>query len=340
MSRYLDGLLHAIARVRAPSDELIIYYNSLDRRKLFDDGVRERAIRMPKATPWHQVRVPLALRADHCDVYLGGANVVPAYSRVPSVVVIHDCKAFRVPDLVDRGSRLYFRTWQPRSVRKAAAVIADSEWGADECEHWLGIRPTLIAYPGLDPLFSPAPDTATEAVDLRTRFGLGEGPFALQVGAFEAHKGGDTAVRGVELARARGVDVTLVRCGRHGAVASWPGLVDLGHVDDATLRALYRTAAVVCVPSTHEGFGLPVAEAMASGTPVIAVRACALPEVGGDAAMYIEPGDSSQLADHLQALLADPADAERRRALGLTQAGRFRWEDTAASVLELLRSVA
>lgn len=342
MSRYLDGLLHAVERLRPPDDELVVYYNSFATTKLFPDSVRERPIRMPKATPWNQVRVPLALLTDRCDVYLGGANIVPAHASVPTVVVLHDCKAFRVPEMVEGRWRWYLRLWQRQSVRHAAAVIVDSEWTASECEHWFGVTPTRVVYPGVDPSFQPiGPDErAREAAHLHATLGVGPDRFVLQVGAFHAHKGGEVAADAVDLLRATGEHVQLVRCGRAGTVGGRPGVLDVGHVDDATLRALYHCAAAVCVTSTHEGFGLPVVEAMASGTPVVAVRATALPEAGGDAAVFATPDDPASVAEGLRLVLTDPAEADRRRAAGLAHARRFHWDGAGASVLEVLRSVA
>ena len=342
MSRYLDGLLHSVEGLLPADDDLVVYYNSLDRQKLFAPTTRERAIRFPKATPWNQLRVPIALREDKCDVYLGGANIVPAYAPAPTVVVLHDCKPFRVPELVDPRWRIYLRVWLKRSVRHAAAVIVDSEWTAAECEHWFGVTPTRVVYPGVDPSFRPASaaEDVQEAEHLRTSLGLGAVPFVLQVGAFERHKGGDTAADAVDIIRGRGEDVMLVRCGRAGPVGGRSGVLDAGHVDDMTLRALYHRAAVVVVTSTHEGFGLPVVEAMASDTPVVAVRATALPEVGGDAAVYATPGDAGSVAAGLTTLLRDPGEVARRRAAGRLQATKFQWTTAGEAVLDVLRGVA
>src|SRR4051812_41987034 len=139
LGRYVDGLLHALAARVAGEDPLVVFYNSLASNPLFDAEVREARVRLPKATLYNQVGIPAALRWHRCDVYLGAANIVPARSAVPSVVVIHDCKAFRAPSADSPGWARYWRRWQQTSVRKATRVVANSEFTASECERWLGV---------------------------------------------------------------------------------------------------------------------------------------------------------------------------------------------------------
>jgi glycosyltransferase involved in cell wall biosynthesis len=313
--RYLDGLLHALAEALPPADTLHVYYNSLSRTRLFGPEVAEHRVRMPKSTLWNQVGVPLALTRDHGDVYLGGANIVPAAGRFPKVLVVHDCLAFRDPSAKPGAVGRYLRRWMRASARHADRVVAVSHWAAAECERFLGLDAAAITVvrQGIDPAFRPAPETADEGETLRRRLGLGDVPFVLQVGGFERHKGGALAAAAVAQLRRRGVEVRLVRCGDDGPEQGRSDSVELGFVSDATLQALYRQAAAVGVFSSHEGFGLPVLEAMASGTPVVAARTAGLPEAGGDAAVYAEPGDAGSFADAIATVL-DPTEGSRRRS--------------------------
>jgi glycosyltransferase involved in cell wall biosynthesis len=324
-------------------DALSIYYNAFKGESLFNDPVRERFIRMPKATLWNQVRLPAAIASDHCDVYFGGALVVPTLTRIPRVVVVHDCMSFRLPQSKSRRWAAYLRFWTRESARRSSIIICSSEWAARECTTFLGVeREKIRVVPAaVDRAFGPAEVTDRERIarHLAARFDL-HPPYVLQVGGYELHKGGDTAVEAVDLLRRRGRDVTLVRCGIRGPSAGGKHSTDLGYIDDPDLYALYQSAAVVCVPSTHEGFGLPLLEAMASGAPVVAARASSLPEVGGDVALYAEPGDPRSFAEAIDRLLVDTADADRRRQAGVRRAADFTWERTASTVLELLREAA
>jgi glycosyltransferase involved in cell wall biosynthesis len=333
-------MLHALADDLG-DDELVVYYNSVKGPPLFEENVNERFVRLPTATAWNQIRLPVAIARDRCDVYLGGALVVPAVAKAPRVVVIHDCMPFRFPESKSRRSGAYLRRWMKSSARRSALVVTDSTWAAQECQEFLGVGPDRIRVipAAADPSFAPAAEGSTVVDEMRTRFGL-VGPYVLQVGAFELHKGGGTAVDAVEMLRRRGHDVTLVRCGIAGGDESRPGRRDLGYVDDADLRALYQGAAVVCVSSTHEGFGLPVLEAMASGVPVVAARASALPEVGGDVALYAEPGDADGFANAIERLLVDCHEAASRRQLGVARAATFTWARTASQMHDVLAEVA
>jgi alpha-1,3-rhamnosyl/mannosyltransferase len=117
-------------------------------------------------------------------------------------------------------------------------------------------------------------------------------------------------------------------------------VVDVGHVDDDTLAALYRGAKMLVFPSRYEGFGLPVLEAMSYGTPVVASNASAIAEAGGDAACYVEPGDDAGLAAAMLRVATDEAYANDLRRRGLIRAAEFTWRSTAERTLDVIASVA
>jgi alpha-1,3-rhamnosyl/mannosyltransferase len=122
---------------------------------------------------------------------------------------------------------------------------------------------------------------------------------------------------------------------RHSDLVRQPG-----HVDDEQLRALYRGAELFAYPSLYEGFGLPVLEAMASGTPVLTSRVSSLPEVAGDAAVYVDPRDTDSIAGGLGEALGDPARLADLAASGLARARTFSWDRTAAETLASLERLA
>jgi len=191
VSRYLDGLLHGIEAQVSGADTLHVYYNSIGGPRLFDGRTREHNVRLPRSTLFNQVGIPLALMRDRCDVYLAAANLCPAWGRVPSVVVMLDCRAFRDPDGLPGADGRRLRRWQRAAARAARAVVAISAWTAGECERWLGVprsRVRIIA-PGIDPRLSPFHEggETEERTRLARDHGV-RGRFVLQVGAHEPHK--------------------------------------------------------------------------------------------------------------------------------------------------------
>jgi glycosyltransferase involved in cell wall biosynthesis len=128
---------------------------------------------------------------------------------------------------------------------------------------------------------------------------------------------------------------TVYSLRRHSALVR-----PLGYVEDDRLRELYRGADLFAYPSLYEGFGLPVLEAMASGTPVLTSRSSSLPEVAGEAAIYVEPQEADSIADGLRQALTDPARRARLSESGIDRARRFSWERTAAETLSVLEELS
>jgi glycosyltransferase involved in cell wall biosynthesis len=116
-------------------------------------------------------------------------------------------------------------------------------------------------------------------------------------------------------------------------------VVRLGAVPEATLRALYQNAAALVYPSRYEGFGLPLVEAMASGTPVLASRAASIPEVVGESGVLLDPDDPRRWSDAIVSVMTDAVLRARLRSDGLSRAAMFSWERTARITLEVYRRV-
>jgi glycosyltransferase involved in cell wall biosynthesis len=262
---------------------------------------------------WEQLVLPA--RTARAPALVCPANLAPLGAR-NAIVVIHDAAALRHPGWYSRG----YAAWQslvlPRIARFARRVITVSEFSRAELHELLGVDATVVPG-GVDERFTPDvdPEPARRALGL-TR------PYVLCVASQTARK------NLAALLPAAG-DVEIVVAGGHRPqFAAERGLAHLrlvGHVDDALLPGLYAGARAFVLPSLYEGFGLPVLEAMACGTPVLATTAGALPETCGDAARLVEP-DPEAIRAGLQALLEDPGDLRER---GLARARAFTWERTA-----------
>ena len=342
--RFVQGVLPALAAALSDDERLTAYYNRRGAEPLFDRRVRERYVRLPTRTLWNQVRLPLSLRRDHCDVYLGTGIATPWASSVPCVPVIYDCLAFRDPAAKPGSDGRYWRRWTRAAVRRAPRIVTISRFVAGDIHTILGADESVIrvVYCGVDDRFSPVDEAGLQRIRARLAPAGVPKRFVLHVGSYERHKGAGAAAGAVEILRARGQDVTLVRCGPPGPItARDPRAVTLGLVDDTTLVDLYRAAEAVSVTSSHEGFGLPVLEAMACGTPVVATRAGALPEAGGDVAEYADGLEPAAVAEALLRIMHESPEARAaRRTEALRRAATFTWDRTARGILDALREAA
>jgi glycosyltransferase involved in cell wall biosynthesis len=246
--------------------------------------------------------------------------------------------------------RAYLNKVVPRSVARADHVIADSAATRDDLVAHYGTPPEKISvlYSGVSRVFQPVRDPAVLAA-VRERYGLRSGPFVLGVGTIQPRKNYARLIQA--LARQPDPELSLViaggkgwlydaifaeveRCGLQGRVI-FPGFVA-----DEDLPALYSAARVYAYPSTYEGFGLPLLEAYACGTPVVTSTAACLPEVAGDAALLVPPTDVDALAAALHQAASDEALRARLIARGFERVKAFTWERSARQLLEIYQFLA
>lgn len=243
-------------------------------------------------------------------------------SAAPSVVTIHDCAPFAFPasSEAERASQQgpFFR-----SAATARRIVADSAFSKGEIVRHLGVPEERIdvVYLAADELFSPgAPESLPEALRGRR--------YVLFVGADDERKNLRTLL---DAWRAREDDGTALVCVTHAQV---DGALVLSGVSNERLRDLYRGALCLAMPSRYEGFGLPALEAMQSGCAVVTSRAASLPEVCGEAALYVDDVDSARAwRASLDAVIADGAKRAALRETGLARASQFSWDRCARETL-------
>ncbi len=246
-------------------------------------------------------------------------HALPLRCPAPAVVTIHDLSFERDPKLLGRKDRLVFRTVVPRAARKAVRVIAVSERTKADLVELYGVSPERITvtHHGIDPVFTPGghPDS-----------------YALFVGTIQARK---DPLAAADAAAAAGLRLVVAGPTRDRELArelERRGAELRGYLERPALADLYRGAACLVLPSRYEGFGLPVLEAMACGTPVVAAPEPALREVAGDAALYAE---REGLPDALRQAVREH---DRLAAAGLERAKLFSWRETARRTLEVYES--
>jgi glycosyltransferase involved in cell wall biosynthesis len=286
---------------------------------------------------WEQFVQPWALRRIRADVVHGPVFVGPLLSPCPVVVTVHDLSFIRFPELFRPANRLYLTVLTRLSARRARRLIAVSAHTASEITRLLGVPPGRVdvVYHGVDPAFRPFP--ADEIAAFPQRRGLPE-RFVLFVGTLEPRK---NLVRLVEaFARVCDGSVGLVLAGGRGwlydellatveALGLGDAVIFAGYVMNDELPLWYNAATVVAYPSVYEGFGLPVLEAQACGTPVLTSNVSSLPEAAGDAALMVDPYDVEALAAGLNQLLTDGPMRHQLRERGLAHARLFSWPHAA-----------
>jgi len=300
---------------------------------LVPEGVRAIRVRTRSQIVRLAVSLPRALQREHAA--LGHFQyVIPPAWRGPSVITVHDLSYEAHPELFSWSDQAFFRLMVPRACRRAARVLTVSDYSkADLVERYRLPEHKVVVTPnGVDDQFGP--DGPRHAGP----------PYLLFVGSLQPRKDPVSAVEA--LSRLDG-DLRLVMAGpaKHAAgqvrrAVQRHGLgsrVDvLGHVSKQELATLYRGAQCLVFPSRYEGFGLPVLEAMACGTPVVATSSSALPEVVGDAGILVKPGDVDALADGVRQAMAE---RDRLVAAGLERSKHFRWSDAAATTLAVYQEV-
>lgn len=276
--------------------------------------------------------------APHADV-IHTADLVAPPTRRPSVATVHDLEALDRPDLHPDRAVAQQRA-QLGSLDRVAVVIADSEATAHALvRHRVDPDRICVAPLGVTPLPPAHPARLT-----------GADRYVLCVGSLALRKGQDILIGAWGRLRPSGVALVLAGPDGHGsdavraALSAQRGGVDIrleGQVSDERLAALYRGAAVVCVPSRAEGFGLPVIEALAASVPVVATDLEAIREVAAGAAVLVRPDDEDALAAALEDALRGGPDEPDRVARGVERASSFTWGACAdATMLAYARALA
>ncbi len=294
---------------------------------------------------WEQLVQPWTLRRIEADLVHGPVFIAPFIAPCPAVVTIHDLSFIRFPAMFRPANRLYLTLMARLSARRARRLIAVSAHAAAETVQLLGVPPERIdvVYHGVDPVFRPLPDD--EVAAFRQRQGAPE-RFVLFLGTLEPRK---NLIRLLEaFARIYNAKIKLVLAGGKGWLYDelFARVEDLGleeavifpgYVDAKDLPLWYNAATVVAYPSLYEGFGLPVLEAQACGTPVLTSNVSSLPEAAGDAALKVDPYDVDALAEGLNRMLTDASLRRELRERGLAHARQFSWTRTAQETARVYR---
>lgn len=360
VGRYTRSLARHLVPILGPDDELILWYASRsDARISLPDGLdssRTHFKRVPisprlAAIGWQRLHVPFPIDrvVGEVDLHHEPDFVAPP-TKAPMITTIHDLSYLVVPEYAHPKLRRYLERSVPRTLDRARHIVAVSETTRRDIIDRYRLDPDRITtiHNGVEEWFSPPDDAAVDRA--LEQFGVRR-PYFIMVGTIEPRKNHLTALRAFSRLYSERRDVSLVIAGSPGWLAE-PILAEieksskstavryLRFVDDTWIPSLYAGSTALLAPSWYEGFGLPVLEAMACGAAVITSDRGALPEVAGEAAVVVPPGDAEQLAKEMERLLEDGSTRTDLSRLGRERAATFTWNRAASAHLELYRKVS
>lgn len=351
---YAYFLIHTLIPLAgARGHRLRLYFNQTPAFDLFPAAEHVERVVIPRRRLWTHLRLGRELRRRPPDVFFTPAHVIPLGYGGPSVATIHDLGYEYFPDAHPRRQLAYLRWSTRHNARVARRVIADSAATRDDLARFYGTDTAKIdiVYPGAEPDLRRVEDE-TKIADTLARHGI-RSPYLLYLGTLQPRK---NLIRLVEAFAASGLHdegYSLVLAGKPGwlaeplqaAIRGLPSAVRgrillPGYIGETEKNLFLSGATALVFPSLYEGFGFPVLEAQACGTPVVCSNTSSLPEVAGKGAVLIDPLDTAAIAGAMRRVV-DDADLR----VGLIKKGqanlrRFTWHHAAGQVMELLEGVA
>jgi glycosyltransferase involved in cell wall biosynthesis len=279
------------------------------------------------------------------DLFHATEHLLPPLREVPTVLTVHDMIFKLFPEHQKRLNYWYLNATMPLYCRRAGAIVTVSECSKRDIVRYYGLHPSkvVVIYEAAASEFRPASPAAADGI--RRQYGLPE-RFIIHVGTIEPRKNLNRLIEALQMLRDEGFRIPLVVVGAKGWLYDdlFRRLQELqicedvhfpGYVQQAELPILYSAATMAVMPSVYEGFGLPVLEAMACGTPVVCSDASSLPEIGGTATHYFDPYQTEAMVGAIREVWASEELQTEMRQAGLEQAAKFSWALTAEKTMEV-----
>jgi glycosyltransferase involved in cell wall biosynthesis len=300
---------------------------------------------------WHECMLPGLLKKSGADIFLSPDGIISLRSEIPSIAVIHDINFYHRPKDIPRLIGLYYRHFYRKFVKKAVRIITVSDFCKNDISSHLNIDPRIIdvACNGVSDYFEPADKQVTDGFRKELTGGL---PFFLFVGNFSPRKNIQGVINAYNRFRAStDMNHKLVLTGgrlflnreadRMIRSSLWSkDIILTGPKPHEELRLLYASATALVFVTWFEGFGLPAAEAMRCGTPVILSDTTSLPEVGGEAAIYVNPENTEEICSAMVKIASDENFRLFLAREGETQSLKFTWDKTADTIWESIERAA
>jgi glycosyltransferase involved in cell wall biosynthesis len=340
VQRYAREVLLALDTLLAEDPELA----SFDLELLVPEGtplpelraIRARAVGPFSGNLWEQLTLPWIVRKNP----LFGFSATGPLFKARQIVTLHDASVRAVPEAFSLRFRAWYRLVLGVLLRRARSVVTVSEFSRREITHHFGCDAgkLRVAVEGSEHVLRADAD-----VRIVSDHGLVPGRYVLGVSSPTPNKNFRLLIEAVKRLEGSNFDVVIAGSTNHSVLRAELPRSDrvkyVGYVTDGELRALYEHAGVFVYPSLYEGFGIPALEAMACGCPVIASNAASLPEVCGDAAIYVSPRDPAGLAAAIERVMSDETERRRLGERGRERVQRYRWSSAAHLNLEFMRAL-
>jgi glycosyltransferase involved in cell wall biosynthesis len=340
---------------RYPGNEYILYTPGINRKLNFELPTGSRVTQPGSSLGkyfgsfWRSVTLGSRLKKDGIDLYHGLSHDLPLGIEglhIGRVVTVHDMIAWRHPELFNAANSIIYRKKITHSCRIADKIIAISIQTRNDMEEFLKIEPSRVelVYQGCDPVYYNRADEETRK-KVKGKYNLPSG-YILSVGTIEPRKNLVSVIKAMHAGR---IESPLVVAGKK---TPWLKTVRetisslkiknvqfLENVPVDDLSAIYQMASVFVYPSFYEGFGIPILEALSSGTPVITSSGGCFSETAGSGSLYIDPYNIEEIAAAIKSVLTDSALREKMTGTGLEHAGSFQNERIAEKLMAVYESV-
>ncbi len=348
LGSYSRNLITALQR-RFPENEYFLYTPRIS-NALYSASSSHMHVRTPQSfinkrlrSYWRSYNLSDQLINDNIDIYHGLSHEIPyrfPVDKVKPIVTIHDLIFMRFPEWYTLADRLIYRLKFRYSCQTASRIIAISQQTASDITEFFGIPSDKIdvIYQGCNPAFY-IPLSADEKKKIRLKYGIPE-QYILYVGTIEERKNLLTLLKAIHAGR---IQLPLIAIGKPTKYLKkiktfmqrhkLHDVKFLDEIENTHLPAFYQMASVFVYPSFYEGFGIPILEALASGTPVVTSTGSCFAEAGGNAALYTSPHNHEELAEAIKSVLSDYGLQKKMRELGLQHASAFNAEKMAENVM-------
>lgn len=350
---YAYHLIRGLASVAAArGHSLRLYYNQAPPDDLFPVSAGIDHVVIPRRRLWTHTRLKHELASRPPDVFFTPAHVIPWGYRGPAAATVHDLGYEYFPEAHPRRQLAYLRWSTQHNARVARQIFADSSATRDDLMRFYGTDPAKITVvcPGTDPDLSRIEDPAVVAATCQL-YGIRQ-PYILYLGTLQPRKNLVRLVEAFAMSGLPSEDYSLVLAGKAGwmahsvldTVTRQPEAVRNrilipGYVSETDKAALLSGASALVFPSLYEGFGFPVLEAQACGTPVVCSNSSSLPEVAGDGAVLVDPLDVSTLAHAMRTVATDETLRSQLITAGQANLARFSWDAAAEQVMSALETI-